>query len=662
MLNRLRQYRFPNWSIPLALLWVCVLAFGLVIPMLGLYADDWPFVYVNQLSGLRGVVDFISWVRPFGAWIFAAVTALGGTHFWFYHLLLLLLRALDAWLLWRFLRCLWPNQPRPALWAALLFAIFPAFKQQPLALEYALHFIVLALLLLSMTTMIQAARRPSLFSGLAVASWLLAFNIFFIEYFAGQEALRPVLLWLALAPHERDRRTLFKTVVLRWLPYLFVFVTFLVWRVFVLRFPSYRPELLDAFGHDPLGALSYLVQTIAGDLFTVALGTWGQTLVFPPGGKTLLLYLGLVTTSLITLLAYLFRAPIAEPETPRFTPRPALTWMAVGLVSMLVAGWPFWITNLPVELDFPWDRTTLAFMPGACLFAAGLLLLLTRPRLQNILLAILISLSIGLHFQNANRYRKETSILTPFYWQLAWRAPGLETGTALVLDREPFEYHIDKFLTPLVNWSFAPEHTGQDMPLILFDLHKVAGKYLNPDSTHRPIKSSYGTLSFKGNTANVLLIAYDPPACLRILGKHNEGQMQISKEMRPLLRYSNLEQIRLQQDPPARPPDFLGPEPPHTWCYYFEKADLALQAGAWDTVARLGDEAQNAGLRPTTAGEWFVFIEGYARAGQWQQAQAISEEVAKNKFYHPTVCRLWHTLLADAGRPDAIPVSLNCSP
>ena len=45
----------------------------------------------------------------------------------------------------------------------------------------------------------------------------------------------------------------------------------------------------------------------------------------------------------------------------------------IGIFTLLVAGWPFWITELPVDLAFPYDRFTLAFMLGACLLVVGLL-------------------------------------------------------------------------------------------------------------------------------------------------------------------------------------------------------------------------------------------------------------------------------------------------
>jgi len=41
------------------------------------------------------------------------------------------------------------------------------------------------------------------------------------------------------------------------------------------------------------------------------------------------------------------------------------------------------------------------------------------------------------------------------------------------------------------------------------------------------------------------------------------------------------------KDMPVMPEDIFGKEPPHTWCYYYEKAELARQAGDWEQVAKL---------------------------------------------------------------------------
>ena len=157
MISKLKKPPIMIWIRAVLLLFLLTLSFGIAIPFLGLYADDWPFVYVYEKAGFMGVVDFISWVRPAAGWLFAAAAAVTGTHFWIAHVILFLLRFIDAVLFYALLILLFPAQNRYAFWSAVLFAVFPAFKQQPLAVEYFPHFVVLGFYLASCKLMVKAA-------------------------------------------------------------------------------------------------------------------------------------------------------------------------------------------------------------------------------------------------------------------------------------------------------------------------------------------------------------------------------------------------------------------------------------------------------------------------------------------------------------------------
>jgi hypothetical protein len=65
-------------------------------------------------------------------------------------------------------------------------------------------------------------------------------------------------------------------------------------------------------------------------------------------------------------------------------------------------------------------------------------------------------------------------------------------------------------------------------------------------------------------------------------------------------------------------------EPPHTWCYYYEKAELARQLGDWETVAAIGDQARAQGYAPGDALEWLPFIEAYVLTADYETAREIS--------------------------------------
>ena len=62
----------------LILLVVCVLAYGLLIPTLGYYWDDWPYAWINHMYGPSGYPDYVALDRPYSAWIFMLLTTILG--------------------------------------------------------------------------------------------------------------------------------------------------------------------------------------------------------------------------------------------------------------------------------------------------------------------------------------------------------------------------------------------------------------------------------------------------------------------------------------------------------------------------------------------------------------------------------------------------------
>ena len=75
-----------------------------------------------------------------------------------------------------------------------------------------------------------------------------------------------------------------------------------------------------------------------------------------------------------------------------------------------------------------------------------------------------------------------------------------------------------------------------------------------------------------------------------------------------MLGISNLDQIINTPINTAPITGIFGRELPHTWCYYFEKADLSSQFGDWQEVIRLYDPANSQGYAPKDGSEWTPFM------------------------------------------------------
>jgi len=128
----------------------------------------------------------------------------------------------------------------------------------------------------------------------------------------------------------------------------------------------------------------------------------------------------------------------------------------------------------------------------------------------------------------------------------------------------------------------------------------------------------------------------------------------IESLMREALLLSDARWIGTQEA--ARLPAIYGPEPPHGWCYYFQKADLARQQKHWAQVAKLAEQAFGLQDHPNDPLEYFPFIEAYAHLGDWSQALKLSRQAyqVSPRFVGPPLCRLWERIKREVSIPDTV--------
>ena len=256
---------------PALLLGVCLLAYGLQTPWLGYYLDDWIILAAYNAGGAERLLQYaFIGNRPLVFWIWWLGFELLGSAPLGWHLWTLLWRVLTVWAAWLALRELWPQHARRVLWAALLFAVYPLFFQQPTALTYSFHWICFSLYCISLYWLIRAVREPRrylLFTSLAILS--TAIQLFSSEFYVGLELLRPLIIFLALQPAELSPRKRLARSALQWGPYLALFCGYLLWRlVFMPTTGTDRntPEILVGILTTPLSTLPLLVSMVLQDL------------------------------------------------------------------------------------------------------------------------------------------------------------------------------------------------------------------------------------------------------------------------------------------------------------------------------------------------------------------------------------------------------------
>ncbi len=369
---------------------------------------------------------------------------------------------------------------------------------------------------------------------------------------------------------------------------------------------------------------------IAHDLRVVTLDSLLR-LVYPISGVSSLVGYLLAILLVIGLWSIYFR--FLKPDEASLSgwkvwPGPMI-WL--GLSALLLAGIPFMVTSLPVEVHFPNDRFTLPYIFGVCLLLVGLIELIpNRLWLKAGLLGALVGLSCGVQYQYGGQFVQDRQIQNDFLWQLQWRAPGIQPGTLIISEKLPHLYESDNSLTAAINWMYAPEFTGDPIPYLVSygSVRLRTGKLkLEPDT---PIVQDYRVAAFRGNSSQAMVVYNKLPGCVRILDPERDKWIpNLPNTILKALSLSRLDLVIADPEKAATPPMFLGKEPAHGWCYYFEKADLAASLKDWQRVAELGDQAQKEKLAPGVQAEWIVFIQGYALTGRWQEATELTRTTWK---------------------------------
>jgi tetratricopeptide (TPR) repeat protein len=271
----------------------------------------------------------------------------------------------------------------------------------------------------------------------------------------------------------------------------------------------------------------------------------------------------------------------------------------------------------------------------------ALLIWFIRPAGQKFILSFLLVFSVAAQVWMVNIYRHDWRTQLDYYWQLYWRAPALKSGTAIMSLEQP-----SPFVTHYSDAGFAINvlyhYQTEDGSLPYWYFSRRHHFDYKPDM---PIRYELRTLNFMGNTSDAVAVLHPADsACVRVLDPvynydrlFNEGQgelMPVSNPARIIPDYTT---------PPD--PDIFGPEPEHTWCYFFEKADLARQTKDWDTAIALYKQAQQKDLTPDYGAEYIPFIEAYAQTGDWQKAYDLTAQAQnKTRELNEMLCMNWSRL------------------
>jgi hypothetical protein len=627
---------------------IACLTYGLLLPWLGFYRDDWYQLWAGATFGPRSIVTLFSIDRPVMGYTYAATYYFLRDSVVAWQLYALFLRWLGALgALWLFRR-LWPGRPLVTTAAALLFLVYPGFQQQPNADTFSNHLVSYTAEVLSLAATAELLARPRGWRRVGLTLFAVAGALtcwFLYEYMIGLEVLRYFLIGRsALRESGRlDRRWLGRFAA-EAAPFLIPLLVFLTWRL--AFFQATRAgvdvsQVLSQYAAAPVLTLFGRLVELARDFVETEFFGWfvpsfDRLSALDPVQVVLALLPAVVAVAAFRLYARSRRDDPAAPRPAEPTgtdPGPDL--ILVGSLTTLASLTPVILTGRDVRWTSAFDRYTLHATLGLAMLTVGLLASTIRARARAPFVGALLGLSVLAHQANAYAWARFWDEQKQLWWQLSWRAPGLEPGTVLMARLPSQRYFEDYEIWGPANLIYDP---GDRSP-------KIGAEVIAEDTVPRvwlglkDVRTMRELIQIPRDYNDVLVVDWpSPQSCVHVLEQDlPESGVSSGALVQSIASFSRGDRIRTE-DKPAALPRLLGRESAHGWCWYYQSAALARQRGDWNAVVALGDEAHRLGLAPEDPTEWMPFFQAYLNLGRSNQGRAVADSILAAPVLAQQIC------------------------
>jgi hypothetical protein len=329
--------------------------------------------------------------------------------------------------------------------------------------------------------------------------------------------------------------------------------------------------------------------------------------------------------------------------------------MILGLLAILLGTLPVWLIGRQISVGALGSRFSLAGIFGVSLLFVGFLEWLSpRGKAKFTVICLLIGVAIHTNLHTAKAFQESWEKQRTFYWQLFWRAPHIPPGTAFISSGEIFPF-VGLYSTSMgISLLYPPAEHPAEMPYWFFSYAERLYRFPDELVAGTLLEEGLRNYWFQGNSKNSIVLEFTPQLnrCLQFVSPRDEDDRDLPGSIKALISISNLGRIQPEPLNNWQPPaGIFGSEPQHTWCYYFEKAELAYQYGDWPKVIRLMEEANAQGFAPMDMKEFLPLLDAYLQTGDLESALAISLQIKQlSDKIDDRVCNAW--VNASESRPD----------
>jgi len=625
---------------------ITIISYGNLIPQLGFYRDDWYILLTGQSEGASGLINLFTTDRPLLGYIYALEYSILGNSILGWHLYALFLRLLGSFAFFFILRVIWPEKKFEAAIAALLFAVYPGFLQQPNATTFKNFLLGYDLALFSILATILAAKFKNKWKriSLTILAMVLGGGYFGIfEAMIGLEGARLLLLWYFLWQESEDAPTKAILPMLKQaIPYIVMGGAFVFWRIFL--FESTRPatdvnRIFGAYRSFPLQSIAKIIIETIKDIWEAIVLAW-----FVPFYKftNTSIYEDFVTAFGLAVLAvgvvFLYvqyskkHGWLSNKETNKSSVEKHWLWVGILIVGMAVL--PIVLSGRNLSFEVQWDRYAYHTTLGATLVVAGFIFYVLDSSSRWIISLALIAMGVMTHYFSADYYRDYWDYNRELWWQMSWRAPHLQERTMIFVSM-PFGFAEDYEIYGPANLIYYP---NEGVILSAEVLNTETVRFIQTGE-HRAGNNRNVYIPKKYNKS--LIVSFPKVgSCLHVLDGRQLELPGFSRDgsFTNAAPYSQISQIDAYHSPAKVPEQIFGSEPEHGWCYFYQKMNLAKQMEDWDTVAQLADEASALELRAQDPSEWLSSLEAYIVIGEIEKAEKAASYIKQDLDTHFFLC------------------------
>ena len=630
-----------KFFVPIILFFFSFISFGIFIPSLGLYSDDWIFLTIYQKFGHDGLTQYFQTNRPVWGWLYQLSLPIFGKSVILWHVFAMFAQLSCGLAFRKLYLLLWPDKKLSALIGSILFILFPGFTLLPISITFGHIYIVYLFFLLSTIFMIKATKigkRQPLYIFLSLLFYLA--NLLMMEYFFCLSFIQPVLLWIFFSDNQRSiKDNLIRLVKFYW-PWILLLIAVVVWRIFIFDYQTYNYglETIELLKSNPSLGISKLVTDYLVDLFKTGLYVWIEPIQYLLGKKdqTTVFYASLILMSLgffasVVLLHLFSKNKSGSESLSRFNGKGFL----LSFFALSLAGCPFWITGLDVSLNGFSSRFALPFIFGSCLLLLSLLDLIRKPTVKLIIVSLIISFALGKNFLVTNSFRQEQILVSSYMNQMQERIPGMESGSFIISNELPFSYQTETSFSAMVDWFYTPHSNTNKLDHVLVFSKDREQVLLNPE-----FQFEYSNFKFKSilskSISSVILFEYGVSpisysSCFTILNPQNIEYYAsiIPAQSANLVEYSSTSNIQnTTNNETAKLFEWFFPDK-HTrpWCNNFQKISSLQDNADYQKIIENYNESLRPSYRPSYALEMLPYLNAFAHNKNWSKVTEILASV-----------------------------------